>query len=786
MGALKNLLGGLSAVKQVGVPLSKGGGFVEPEIQAETTALVNKMATDGVTAPSADAQTYYNRLIYALKQGGVWSKLDRLFLAVTEVEAQCRYDLINAVVGLTVTNAPTFVGNGGFYGNAANQAYTTNFTPSTAGGKFQRDSAFIGCYQLDARNSNADDCGNTNVTLRGSFRPSGDETMPVRINQATSTSVPLTRSQVGAGLAWASRDDATTIRAGKGATKIGTYTVASTALGANPILFGGGRATSNPNYSPRRLGALIIGQSLSDAEVAVLSNALDAYMVGMLTTTLTLDTATTAQTILGLGFELQSDSIEGDGGGIQESNTSSLPLDLSSSERTRFASQIVGLGAGWVDFRLAAGLYYRGTTSDGKRFTERLPGQNAAIKELCDATGVGICFTHWSPPPFYKKNGVYRGSTDVRPDPVADPSGYNTYLRRLLQGGYLDAPDKVADPTGYAAWMADFAANTVLSMEYIHQNCGPIRRFVAQNEPHNRTAYPSCEWTNEQMYDYLKEIVPRIRASSILSTYGGQANTVKICSDDYRGPTGFGGALIRADSALLAEIDSWSVHYIDDCAKDANFVVDSVATLQANLAGKAMYSSENEYFDLRVDPSQTNDYMEPGHRMTNLAMQVLTWMRAMSSPIWYPIHIGKPSTGPVFETIGRAQTIWRPTGAPVRDDYPSLAEGTFDTVPVNWHAMRGFLEHMPKNSVRVSFGAVAAQLERECYSMGWTSPGGKAGMCIVNRCRKANGIKLAGLPAGTYKRYRYNLGSAGVDMGVIANGTRFSIPADTIEFVVQQ
>lgn len=765
-----------------------GGGEVIPT-QAEATALFARMTP----APSADAQTAYNTFFYRLKQCGAYPLLDAVYLGVAEAEPHVRLNLKGTSFSMTSGAQPTFAANGGFYGNGTNQAYNTNFTPSTAGGNYTQNSASLGLYNLDDVQANVDDCGTTNATLRSQFgdgAAQNNPTFPIRINQATTTTVQIPNSKSGSGLRWASRDSSTVVRAGIGRDKLTTVSIASTALSASAILFGGGRSVADPNFSTRRLGALLIGGSLTDAMWAAVSDALDEYMAAMQAVTWTMDSATTAQTIDGIGIELQSDSIEGDGGGIQESNTTSLPLGLSASEQTRFASQVMGLNGGFTDFRLAMGLYYRGTSSNGKQFVERLPGQNAAIKSMVDATGVGVTFTHWSPPPYFKTNVVsgttYRGSTYTRPDPVTDPSGYNTYLRRLLQGGSLDAPDKVGDPTGYAAWMTDFATNTVATMEYVHQNVGPVRKFCAQNEPTYSGPYPTCAWTSQQMYDYLKVIVPLIRASAILSTYGGVANTVQIVHDDQNGQAGIGSALIRGDAPLLAEISRWSWHKIDEMGQNANWIKDNLATLTANAVSKPVITTENEYFDFRLDPSLPLSYMEPAHRMSNLAMQVVSWMRYLNSPIWYPIHIGKPSTGPTFETEGRAMTIWRPTGAPVRSDYPDMLEGEFRFVNVNWNAISGFLRYGIKGSTRVSFAAANAAFERQCSGLAYLTAGGKYVAVMVNRCRKANGVKLSGLPAGTYKRYRFSLADNNVDMGSIANGDKMVIPADAIEFVVQQ
>lgn len=763
-------LGMSPVLSSVAASLITGGG-VPP--QQEAADYIARMSP----APSQPTQDAINTLVYRFKQCGAWPLIDILNLTVAENVQSVPLNLKGNTYPLTASAAPGFLNRNGIM-SSGSQFYDTGFVPSSAGGNFQRDNASIGVYAFGDEISGMDDCGTTNTTIRSH---TGDA-MAVGVNQAAPVSIPLTRDQIGAGLTWASRDDALTVRYGKSADKLGSFEAASTALSAASVLLSGGRSSANPSYARHRIGAFILGASLTDGMWAAISNALDVFMDAVKLTTFALNTGTTSQTILGLGIELQSDSIEGDGGGIQESNTTSLPLGLSAPEQSRFASVM----ANFTDYRLAMGLYYRGTSSDGKRFVERLPGQNAAMAAMMAASGVSITFTYWSPPPYYKKNVVggttYRGSTYNRPDPASDAAAYNTWLRRLLQGGSLDAPDKATDPAGYASWMAAFAADTVGSMEYVHTNVGRIGRFCAQNEPALSASYPSCVWTNEQMYDFLKAIVPLIRASSVLSTYAGQPNTVQIINDDQGGASGVGSALIRADSALLAEIWGWSIHRIDECSKTATYTIDNAAFLLTNAGAKPSYYSENEDFDPRVDPSKPATYLSRPYRFANHAMQVAAAFRNLGSPLWYPIHIGKPSTGPAFETEGRAMTIWRPAGAPVRDDYPALPEGGFDFVGVNWNAMKGYLSHGIKGATRVAF---SAQGEREIYGMAWRATNLKYRMIIINRSAKKNRVRLTDLPSGTFQRIRYTTDTTDVAIGAVVANEEFTLPPFAVEVISQ-
>ncbi len=90
------------------------------------------------------------------------------------------------------------------------------------------------------------------------------------------------------------------------------------------------------------------------------------------------------QVILGLGFEIQSDSIGSGNEGMPDANTS-VPLDLTPSERTRFYTEML---SGFRLCRLALGLYFRGLSPDNKTMQDRWPGQSALLAEMAAAAGL--------------------------------------------------------------------------------------------------------------------------------------------------------------------------------------------------------------------------------------------------------------------------------------------------------------------------------------------------------------------------------------------------------------
>ena len=99
-----------------------------------------------------------------------------------------------------------------------------------------------------------------------------------------------------------------------------------------------------------------------------------------------------AQTLWGIGFEIQSDSIGSGNNGLPKSN-SSVPWELTPSERTRFATEML---AGFRYCRLGLGLYFRGLTPDNRSIVERWPGQAAVLAQMAQESGIeGFAREKW-------------------------------------------------------------------------------------------------------------------------------------------------------------------------------------------------------------------------------------------------------------------------------------------------------------------------------------------------------------------------------------------------------
>ena len=140
----------------------------------ETVAIVAAM-TD---KPTDEQQVEMGRFIWTLKQGGVWAKLDLLyvFAAHTNDNGEALINWINPATAATLTNGaggqpPVFKENWGFRGSIANKSIIdTGFNPTTANGKFTLNEASMGVYLNDVNYYIGGEPNHTAIGIRNSGR----------------------------------------------------------------------------------------------------------------------------------------------------------------------------------------------------------------------------------------------------------------------------------------------------------------------------------------------------------------------------------------------------------------------------------------------------------------------------------------------------------------------------------------------------------------------------------------------------------------------------------------
>ncbi|MFE2729380.1 hypothetical protein [Kitasatospora sp. NPDC059327] len=383
------------------------------------------------------------------------------------------------------------------------------------------------------------------------------------------------------------------------------------------------------------------------------------------------------QTILGLGFEIQSDSI-GSGNNGLPATVAGVPYDLTPSERTRFYQQMLMAGRtdrGFRYCRLALGLYHRGVDPTGMQIIDRYDGQTALLADMISRTRIeGVAAEYWSPAPGWKINNS------------------------LLLGKLASFDPAFLDQLGDAM---------VGDLDYLSTRGVPISMWGLQNEPEASPAYSACQYTPDEYVKTFKAVAPKIKARYPNAT---------IHAESRDGWTSEWGRAITADPVALSYVDAWTFHRIgeeSDRQRTRNFT--------SGASGKPVFNNEFEYLK-----GGTSD-----DRTLNTAQSIMNWMTFQNSPTWFWLHALKPTTN--SESPGYSLGFWRP---PHDTDFspnhfPDLPVGHWTWNPQNWNAVAGFVKYLPWNSVRYGVDE-STQLANQRI-MAWKTPDGKPVFAITNR-----------------------------------------------------
>jgi hypothetical protein len=104
----------ISIANAIGVNRASGVKY-----DSDYQAVLNYATTQGYTLPSASQQIIQNQLVIDLKAGGIWNKLDVLYIFANDGGGD--FGTLNWKSPLanqaTLINTPTFTTNEGFMGN---------------------------------------------------------------------------------------------------------------------------------------------------------------------------------------------------------------------------------------------------------------------------------------------------------------------------------------------------------------------------------------------------------------------------------------------------------------------------------------------------------------------------------------------------------------------------------------------------------------------------------------------------------------------------------------------
>lgn len=454
------------------------------------------------------------------------------------------------------------------------------------------------------------------------------------------------------------------------------------------------------------------------------------------------------QVIKGIGFEIQSDSINSGNKGMPE-ETTSVPHDLVPSERQRFYKEML---AGFRYCRLAGGLYWRGLDAEKKTMQGRWPEQMAELKEMIDAAGIeGISLEYWSPAPFWKATGRFEGGKEAYPDNVLRCFGKDFASDPVYQGDV----DR---------FLKDFAEANSRDLEYLRSHGIPISMWGLQNEPCINNFYSTCVYKTPQ--DYTRTflaVAPVVRAFD---------PKIWIIADSWD-LRFIAPVLKKRASAEL--VDALVVHVIGGDAKNIRKPWDRGT-------GKPSFQNEYEYLAGPASPA----------RCLNTVMHVMNAFQIAKSPTWFWIHALKPYKNE--EASGYSLGFWRPVAdadSSLDEHYKGLLPGHWKWNPYNWHAVGSFVRHMPWDCQAVTVKEALKDDDLRIFA--FKRPNGKLTVVLANRSFSAHAFRVkTGLKGAVFKGWRYTPDEAGaacegVPIGELTGGTISPVVDDmTWEFWEQQ
>jgi hypothetical protein len=104
-------------------------------------AILDYATTQGYTLPSEAQRLKQNTLLIALKDAGVWSKLDTFANFATDGSSQFALIDWKRLVQYNASTSPTFTTNEGFMGNGTSSYIDNNFNPATSGSNYTLNNA---------------------------------------------------------------------------------------------------------------------------------------------------------------------------------------------------------------------------------------------------------------------------------------------------------------------------------------------------------------------------------------------------------------------------------------------------------------------------------------------------------------------------------------------------------------------------------------------------------------------------------------------------------------------
>ena len=267
----------------VQVAYGVGDGRVSDWSATETVETTGGVSYDSATTayvaamtvkPTATRKTLLDQLVRGLKNDGIWSKLDALYVMASHDAQAARINVLNPAEVLAAVSSPTFTTDKGYNGDGSS-SYLTDAVDLSARAKFQQNDASMFVWVNAGATSNNALVGTFGGAPGAYIVPARASTavMRSRLNDATSSDSGATIT-TPVGLSTISRAASGTYTQYRGNSALATISVASTAEPAEPFCVG----RSGGAYNPSRVAVTGFGAALTATEVTLLHTRLNDYL----------------------------------------------------------------------------------------------------------------------------------------------------------------------------------------------------------------------------------------------------------------------------------------------------------------------------------------------------------------------------------------------------------------------------------------------------------------------------------------------------------------------------
>lgn len=255
----------------LGLSIPEVAGRARGGVDPATAALVARMTG----APGVARVAAIDALVRALKDSGVWAKLDILYLTAAHDEQAARRNWIADAYNLAAVNAPGFVADRGFTGDGATSYLDTGFQPGVSSGHAAQDDNHLGVWCRNNISGSGIDLGATNHQINANN--SGN--LSARNMAGTSNTVA---SGTSVGHSLTSRSAGTGYARYRSGVSLGDATQASSAAVAVNLYLGCRNASGTPAlFSTRQIAAAHAGSALTPVQVSTMYAALSAYLTNV-------------------------------------------------------------------------------------------------------------------------------------------------------------------------------------------------------------------------------------------------------------------------------------------------------------------------------------------------------------------------------------------------------------------------------------------------------------------------------------------------------------------------